>query len=461
MLQPLTNPIYARLFSAQVIALVGTGLTTVALALQAYALAGADAGQVLGTALAIKMVAYVILAPIAGGLAPAVPRRAFLIALDLARAAIVVCLLFVTEVWQIYLLIFLLQACSAGFTPVFQATIPDILKEEKEYTKALSLSRLAYDLESVVSPVIAAIALTFVSFNALFAANSVAFLISAILVFSITLPVSAISIRHSGAFSQITFGLRAYLRTPRLRGLLAMSMAVAAAGAMVIVNTVVVVRTTLGLGEPETALLLAVFGGGSMAAALIMPRVLEHRDDRTVMLAGGWTMVAALFSGTTLPGFEAMAILWFLLGFGYSATLLPAGRLLRRSSSDGNLTSYFAAQFALSHACFLITYPLAGWLSVAFGLAAAFAVLGTVVLCSTLTACLIWPTDDPSELDHSHPEFDHTHVHIHDEHHQHGHEGWEGPEPHAHPHSHKPLRHRHAFVIDEHHPDWPSQARTL
>ncbi|MEM6932867.1 MAG: MFS transporter, partial [Pseudomonadota bacterium] len=165
--------------------------------------------------------------------------------------------------------------------------------------------------------------------------------------------------------------------------------------------------------------------------------------------------------GTTLPGFEAMAILWFLLGFGYSATLLPAGRLLRRSSSDGNLTSYFAAQFALSHACFLITYPLAGWLSVGFGLAAAFAVLGTVVLCSTLTACLIWPTDDPSELDHSHPEFDHTHVHIHDEHHQHGHEGWEGPEPHAHPHSHKPLRHRHAFVIDEHHPDWPSQARTL
>jgi len=30
-----------------------------------------------------------------------------------------------------------------------QATIPDLLPEEKDYTRALSLSRLAYDLESL------------------------------------------------------------------------------------------------------------------------------------------------------------------------------------------------------------------------------------------------------------------------------------------------------------------------
>ena len=50
------------------------------------------------------------------------------------------CLPFVTQIWQIYLLIFILQAASAGFTPTFQATIPDILPDEEEYTKALSLS---------------------------------------------------------------------------------------------------------------------------------------------------------------------------------------------------------------------------------------------------------------------------------------------------------------------------------
>jgi ethanolamine transporter EutH len=49
-------------------ALVGAGLATVALGLPAYDLAGADAGSVLGTALAIKMVAYVLIAPAVGAI---------------------------------------------------------------------------------------------------------------------------------------------------------------------------------------------------------------------------------------------------------------------------------------------------------------------------------------------------------------------------------------------------------
>jgi hypothetical protein len=59
MLAVLANRTYRHLFLAQLIALIGTGLATVALGLLAFDLAAADAGAVLGTALAIKMVAYV------------------------------------------------------------------------------------------------------------------------------------------------------------------------------------------------------------------------------------------------------------------------------------------------------------------------------------------------------------------------------------------------------------------
>ena len=127
---PLRNPAFRKLFSAQVIALVGTGLTTVALTLLAYDLAQENAGVVLGTALAFKMVAYVVFAPVVGGLAHRLPRKALLIALDLVRAGIVLIMPFVTAVWQIYLLIFLLNLFSAGFKPVFAATIPDVLPDE-------------------------------------------------------------------------------------------------------------------------------------------------------------------------------------------------------------------------------------------------------------------------------------------------------------------------------------------
>ena len=455
MLSPLTNRTYARLFAAQIIALLGTGLTTVALALLAYELAGGDAGWVLGIALAIKMIAYVTLAPIAGSLAQILPRRAFLIGLDLARASFVACLPFITEVWQVYVLIFLMQACSAGFTPTFQATIPDVLTDETEYTKALSLSRLAYDLENLLSPTLAAVALLFVSFDALFVVNAAAFLLSATLVFSVLLPNPKPATETQGVLGRMTFGIRAYLATPRLRGLLALSMAVAAAGAMVIVNTVVYVRGHLGLSERETAIMLAAFGAGSMLAALLLPRLLSNAGDRMIMASGGFLMAAGLAAGTLMPSFGVMMAVWFAIGIGYSIVQTPAGRLLRRSSNEGDRPTYFAAQFALSHACWLVTYPLAGWLGSSFGIETAFAVLCALAITATVAALMLWPAHDPKELEHTHEAMEHKHMHVHDEHHQHEHEGWEGPEPHSHPHRHKPMRHAHGYVIDAHHPIWP------
>src|SRR6266536_5713332 len=185
MLSVLANRTYRHLFAAQVIALIGTGMMTVALGLLAFKIAGDRAGTVLGTALAIKMIAYVGIAPVAGSLAGYVPRRPFLVAMDLVRASVAVALPFVTEVWQIYVLIFILQSASAAFTPTFQATIPDVLPEENVYTRALSLSRLAYDMESLLSPMLAAALLTVITFNWLFVGTVVGFFCSAALVLSI------------------------------------------------------------------------------------------------------------------------------------------------------------------------------------------------------------------------------------------------------------------------------------
>ncbi|MCG8689691.1 MAG: MFS transporter [Minwuiales bacterium] len=457
MQSPLRDRTYRRLFMAQVVALAGTGLTSVALALLAYDLAGGDAGVVLGTALALKIVAYVLIAPVVGGFAHRLPRRGLLIGLDVARAAAVACMPFVTEVWQVYLLIVLVNACSAGFTPTFQATIPDILTDEARYTRALSLSRLAYDLENLLSPMLAAAALALLTYDALFAANAIAFLVSALLVLSVRLPSPKAEGREGGVWHNVSFGIRIYMRTPRLRGLLALSLAVAAAGAMVIVNTVVYVRDRLGGTETDTALVLAAAGAGSMVVALALPRLLDRLPDRPFMIAGGLVLTAGLLLGLTGPGLLALLPVWFVLGAGSSLIQTPAGRLLRRSAHEGDRPAIYAAQFALSHACWLVAYPLAGWIGARFGLGAAFLVLAIVTLASTVVAVLLWPIRDPDELEHDHEALEHEHLHVHDEHHQHAHEGWEGPEPHRHPHRHAPMKHSHAYVIDLHHPTWPGR----
>ncbi|WP_244631978.1 MULTISPECIES: MFS transporter [unclassified Microbacterium] len=184
----LRNPTYAKLFSAQIVALLGTGLLTVALGLLAFDIAGGDAGVVLGVAMTIKMVAYVAVSPVTTALVARLPRKPVLIGADLVRAGVAVSLPFVTDAWQIFILIFVLQSASATFTPTFQAVIPSVLPDEREYTRALSLSRLAYDLESLLSPLLAAALLTASSFHTLFVGTVIGFIASAALVVSSRFP---------------------------------------------------------------------------------------------------------------------------------------------------------------------------------------------------------------------------------------------------------------------------------
>ncbi|MFJ5832796.1 MFS transporter [Streptomyces sp. NPDC093089] len=440
MLSVLRNRTYRRLFGAQVVALAGTGLATVALSLLAYDLAGADAAAVLGTALAIKMAAYVAIAPVVTALADRVRPRTLLVSADLARAAVALSLPFVDRVWQVYVLILLLQAASAAFTPAFQATIPRVLPDEREYTEALSLSRLAYDLESLASPVLAAALLTVLPYAWLFTGTAAGFLASALLVRSTALPApparavpaeagvdaEAEAGGHGGrggrarrVYAKAAFGTRLLLATPRLRALLALDLAVAAAGAVVLVGTVLLVRDTLGRGAGDVPLALGAYGAGSMAVALLLPRVLGRTGDRAVMVRAAFVLPAALgllAAGLAVPpgawSWPALLALWSVLGAAGSAVLTPGGRVVRRSAASGDLPAAFAARFSLSHACWLVTYPLAGVLAVRAGPAVAAAVLGAVALLGAVGAARLWPRTDPAELPHAHPELPAGHPHL-------------------------------------------------
>lgn len=451
----LSDRTFRHLFGAQVLSLLGSGLATVALALLAYDLAEGSAGLVLGTAFAIKMIAYVGISPLAGVLAGHFPRRGLLVTLDVCRGALVILLPFVTEVWHVYVLVFLFQSCSAAFTPTFQATIPDVLTDERAYTRALSLSRMAYDLESLLSPALAALLLMFIGFHWLFLGTSLGFLVSALLVLSVSLPRPETAGQVTRRLSdRLMRGARIYLATPRLRGLFALSLAVAAAGSMVIVNTVVLVRERLDGNEEMVAVFLAAYGAGSMMVALTLPGLLERVDERRAMLAGAFIAVAGLSGAVVISGVPDGLLIWAVLGAGTALILTPSGRLLARSSHAEDRPALYAAHFAMSHACWLLAYPLAGWLGLYRGLSETFLLMAVLAAVAALLALRQWPAGDPRVIEHEHGEMRHAHAHVHDEHHQHDHDGWEGPEPHVHEHRHAAVRHSHVYVIDDHHPEW-------
>ncbi len=230
-------------------------------------------------------------------------------------------------------------------------------------------------------------------------------------------------------WADVTKGVRIYTRTPRLRGLMVMEAAVAAAGRDGLRE-----HRRSGAGRPRPwrrgrRAGLCSFGAGSMLAAFLLPRLLDRMQDRPVMIGGAALMVAgvALVSLVRQPDGPDRALgrdrLWL---FADTDSYRTHHQPLRARGGPG---AVFAAQFALSHACWLVTYPLAGWIGATAGLSAAALTLAVLGAAGLIAVLWLWPADDISVLPHDHPDLppDHPHLAAH------------GP------------RHAHAVVIDDLH----------
>lgn len=440
MTSPLSSPTFRRLFAAQICSLVGVGLLTVALSLAAYRIGGiAAGGKVLGMLLALKMVAYVVLAPLAETLLANVSRKRAMVGLDLGRMLILLPMVFVTETWHVAGLAFAFFVLAAGFTPLFQSVIPDVLPEEETYTRALAWSRIAYTLEAVLSPVIAAAVLNLVVGEALFIAAAMAFLGSVLALLATQFPPRGEAVRKGPFLKRALRGMWIYKRTPRLRGLFLLNFALSLGMAWVLVNSVVYAGARLNDAERFYPVLMAFYGLGAALGAVFVPRLLTRISERSAMLSGafGFSLAGAGFALLPTPPLAAMAVAWVVFGATSSLVLTPGGLVITRSASQTDRAAVFAAQFSLSHAGWLVAYPLAGWLAGGVSLELALLILSGACAVVAMVAMRVWPAHDPLERAHSHPELPDDHPHLQSV-----------------PANGAQHRHVHAFRIDEFHPVW-------
>ena len=122
-------------------------------------------------------------------------------------------------------------------------------------------------------------------------------------------------------------------------------------------------------------------------------------------------------------------------------TLTPAGRLLKRSANPADRPAVFAAQFSLSHACWLLTYPLAGFLGAKIGMSSTFAILALLTAIGVAIAWWVWPVTDVNVVAHAHPSDARLDEHL------------------AQGERTGPDTHRHPFAIDDNHRRWPDGRR--
>ncbi|MEM9578099.1 MAG: MFS transporter [Pseudomonadota bacterium] len=441
---PLSNPAFRWLFAAHICSLVGVGLLTVALSLAAFRIGGpASGGQVLGLLFALKMIAYVFCAPLAETALASIPRKRAMVALDLGRMLLLVPMTLVSQTWHIGALAFAFFVLAAGFTPLFQSVIPDLLPKEATYTKALTWSRVAYTMEAVLSPVIAAVLLNVVAGETLFLIAALAFAGSAGALLITRFPPATRQDSNGPFLRRAGRGLWIYRETPRLRGLFLLNLSLSLAMAWVLVNTVVYAGVRLGDAERFFPVLMAFYGLGAVIGALAIPSLLRRSSDRSVIVSGslGYAAICAGFAIMTLPALPVLGAVWIGFGITSSLVLTPGALVITRSADQRDRAAVFAAQFSVSHAGWLVAYPLAGWLASALSLETALLVLAGISAAVALVAMRVWPADDPLERPHTHPDLPDDHPHLR-----------EVP-------SHGPQqRHVHAYHINDLHPGWEGRS---
>lgn len=403
----LQNRSFLRLFAAQLTSLVGSGVTSIALAAFAYELVGSDATVVVGTALTLRILAFVLLSPVAGVVADRVDRKRLLVAADLIRVALLGAFPFVKTVGQIYLLIFAVNAATAFFTPTFEAMLPQVAGL-RQYTRAVSWSRIALALEAALGPLLAGLLIATVGVRWTFWVDGATYLASALLVLGAVVPrarLAAAIFLWGELVPQITHGTRVLLREPALRKALVLHFAEAVAGAIAIVTSIAYVRDVLERGNVGFAVVMAAVGVGSAVVALLLPWRAEraregasdplgehlryHRWAERGMLAGGALLTVALLPGLLIPGVFVLAILWALNGAGQALIAIPSVGLLAEHTTPEERGRAYAAHFALTHLFWLGTYPLSGYLARAIGTPATFTAAGVACALLTLAAWTI------------------------------------------------------------------------
>lgn len=372
-----SNKRFVRLFWAHTISLIGTAIGTAAIALLAEDLSQGSGPRVLGYTLTIRIIVFLFLGPFAGSLSDRIGRKLQMIVSDILRALVMVSLFFVNAEWQLYFLAFVLHLSSALFTPIYKSIIPGIVGE-KLYPKALAYGTVAYNLSDILGMLAGGLLIFYFGFEFGFGVDAASFILSAVLIAIV--PFSSPGRKKEKQRTKVFFGIRRMFVVPELRRSLMLSLQVSIVGGLAIVTTAGYVKNELEMEGAFYPVAMAVMGIGAMFASLYYVRC----ESGTQKIWGNIILPAFLIILATAALFKFYVVLlvaWLISGAGQGVFGIISNNLLAQNSDENERPHIYAAQFALSHAGWGLSYPLCGVLASVYSFAAAsWACLGLMLI---------------------------------------------------------------------------------
>jgi dTMP kinase len=361
-----THGPFARLLAAMSVSSLGdwVGLLAVTTLVYAIAPAGQEEFAVSGVMVARTLPAF-LFGPIAGSLVDRVNRKQLMVVADLARGGMYLAMVFVGQLWAIYLLSFGIECLSLVWGPARDATLPKLVPR-RQLANANSLGLAStygtLPLGGVVFTILVGVNAAVAQLLPFFATrewataltlDSASFGFSAFMISRVPLrspPATKATERFdlSRVWRDTKDGI-VFLREESLASAMTLGIVIAfcAVGAVLALGQIFVSKT-LGAGAAGWGLIVTAFGVGmalGMSGANAVARVMER--DRVLV----WSLVSAaitLFILAAMPNLALASVATVWLGAFCGIAWVSGYTLLQENVADEFRGRTFAALTVLS-----------------------------------------------------------------------------------------------------------------
>jgi len=378
----LTNREFLKLWIGLTQSRLGTLINLVALSLYVYK--RTQSGFAVGKLEIATALPSVLIGLFAGIVVDRFNKKWIMIASDILRALLFLVMGFVTNIPSIYVIIFFASLVSLFFGPAYWASIPLIMNKQR-LMEANSLSEMSQQAVRIIGPGLAGVMFLKFGFQFICIFNSATYIISAVIILFLNLPVISNEKKKWGNFKaplmDIIEGLK-YVKNNRLTvSIVTIYGAIQLGAGAIVVLTVMFVKDALHGSDAVYGLIISVTAIGSLLGAFTT-WFRGKIDDETVtkfsLLVMGFSILIVSFSSNVF-----VALLFFAV-VGISQTILSISidTLLQKHVPNQVMGRTFASMDILTQICQLVSMGLGSMLADVIGVRMIY-ILGSVIILLT------------------------------------------------------------------------------
>ncbi len=351
----LRNKRFLQLWIGQGFSFVGDFVSTVALVVLVVQISGS--ASAVGGVLVARLVPT-LASPLVGVLADRLDRRVILVACDLARATLIVGVIFTRSLLLIYALVFLIGAARTFFNPTVRAAFPSVVGEG-DLARANALISGTFSVSVMAGPALGGLLVATVGVGAAFALDAATYLISAALLSRISLPPPERERGESFAGElRAGLGYLAGARVP-LAIVIGTFLTILTANATVPAE-IFLAKGVFDVGDTGYGLLVAFWGGG-MVVGSALAAVLDGRVNLVVLYFVSIFVTALALAGAGVsPAFALALVALAVAGAANGMDNVATDTVLQRRVPGALLGRVFSVRFLGYSAGEALAYPLGG-----------------------------------------------------------------------------------------------------